>query len=364
MADTLVRVGIPHAGGQLVAAARRRRMPVLFSANAFARTYGARHEWAGDFRSFRLPDPAQFEGLDAALDSGGFVAAARYGDYRWTVEQYLDLVASNDWAWWSSMDLCCEPEVAADKPLRLLRMAATAQLLAACRCGARDRGLSMPMPILQGWTPDEYVQSAMWLPILDWPDLVGVGSVCRRPIHGPTGLLAVLEAVDAVLPDHVRLHLFGVKSEALELLAGHPRIASVDSMAWDFGARAQKRVGRDAAYRIGHMHAWTARQSATVHRAPAARARVGWTDGEAVAPSARPGRNDLVCLALAQQLAELVLESQIEYRDAVVHLVRDSATACALVTHAAGPTLLEDLDEVIAGLGEAFGQLCDVEGVR
>ena len=133
----VVRVGIPHTGGALVAAARSKRYPVLFSANALAKTYPRGHEREGFFSQFRTPDAMQFDGLDAALDSGGFVAAVRYGDYRWTVDQYLDLAQAHAWAWWSALDMCCEPEIAADRPLRLLRLAATAHLLGRCRAGAR-----------------------------------------------------------------------------------------------------------------------------------------------------------------------------------------------------------------------------------
>jgi hypothetical protein len=90
-----MRVGIPIPGGSLVRAARDRGYPVLFSANAFARSYPKGHEREGDFERFRHPDAGQFAGLDAALDSAGFVPAARYGDYRWSVEEYVDLVASH-----------------------------------------------------------------------------------------------------------------------------------------------------------------------------------------------------------------------------------------------------------------------------
>lgn len=256
----VVRVGIPLTGGALVAAARERRYPVLFSANAFARVYGKGHQWEGDFRKFALPDPAQFEGLDAALDSAGFVAAVKYGDYRWTVSQYYDLVQAYPWVWHAALDYCCEPELASDRPTRLLRIAATARMLGECRREAAERGIAPPLPVVQGFRPDEYVMCAQWLPLLEWPDLIGIGSVCRRPVHGPNGILSILEALDAVLPPHVRCHLFGVKSTALEILAGHPRVASVDSQAWDMQARAERRTGRDMAFRIGHMQAWADRQ--------------------------------------------------------------------------------------------------------
>lgn len=74
------------------------------------------------------------------------------------------------------------------------------------------------------------------------PALVGVGSVCRRQLHGPEGLLTVLRGLDAALPPSVRLHLFGVKGDVLGNLGSlRTRVESVDSMAWDFAARMEAR---------------------------------------------------------------------------------------------------------------------------
>jgi hypothetical protein len=61
--------------------------------------------------------------------------------------------------------------------------------------------------------------------------------MCRRHLKGPAGAVAVIQRLDQLLPRHVRLHLFGVKGPVLQALHGSPRIASVDSMAWDSAAR-------------------------------------------------------------------------------------------------------------------------------
>jgi hypothetical protein len=92
------------------------------------------------------------------------------------------------------------------------------------------------------------------------PALVGVGSVCRRDLSGRAGLLAVVEALDRALPPRTRLHLFGVKGSAIRRLAGHPRVPSVDSMAWDLAARYAARGGNDLAHRIARVRAWYGRQ--------------------------------------------------------------------------------------------------------
>jgi len=327
-----VRVGIPLTGGKLVAAAREAGYPVLFSANAFFVAHGKGSPMEGDFRKFKEIDPQQFEGLDAALDSAGYVAAAKYGDYRWTPEQYLDLAAAFPWRWYASIDWCVEPGVAGDRPMRILRMAATANMVGRLNRLADIRGMPRPMPVIQGWTAAEYLECAGWMPLLEWPDLVGVGSVCRRNLSGPDGIFAILDALDARLPRNVRFHMFGVKSAALAKLAGHPRIASSDSMAWDFGARCDRRTGRDMAYRIERMHEWAEKQGEIVRAATERAAR------EAVAPPPPqqtmlfppdefPVNNDdqsLALEALAMTWADLLASSNTEYIDAVFGARRDA----------------------------------------
>lgn len=352
-----VRIGIPLPGGRLVAAARKRALPVLFSANAFAKIYPAGHERAGEFRSFRMPDPEQFAGLDAALDSAGFVAAVQYGDYRWTIEEYLDLVQSWPWAWYSSPDYCCEPQVAGDRPLRVLRLAATASMLSRCRRQAAERGLPPPMPVLQGWTPDEYAQCAHWFAMREWPSLVGVGSVCRREVRGENGIEAVLRVVDEVLPPHVRVHLFGVKSEALAILGNHPRLASVDSMAWDAGARHERRTGRDMAFHVSRMDAWTGKQLATASDAAA-------SPGEPArlfSPrdlGARVDGDDLVLEALALQYADLVIGGELEYRDAVHQCHYDGVVALAkLRLYGISEAMLDEFNGMVDGFGDRVREL-------
>jgi hypothetical protein len=56
-ASTEVGVGIPLTGGRLVAAARERGYPVLFSANAFARHYPKGHATSAKARSRRSACP-------------------------------------------------------------------------------------------------------------------------------------------------------------------------------------------------------------------------------------------------------------------------------------------------------------------
>jgi hypothetical protein len=353
LAPFTLRIGLPLSGGELVRAARARGLPVLFSANAFAQRYALGHSREGEFRGFRLPDPDQFKDLDAALDSAGFVAAVRYGEYLWDVEDYLDLVGAFAWRWWASMDYCCEPQIAADRPLRILRMAATVARYEMCVGAAHRRGLPAPMPVLQGWTVSEYLQSLEWFAFETPPALLGVGSVCRRRVHGCDGILEIVAALDRALPGGTRLHLFGVKSEALTVLAGHPRIASTDSMAWDFAARRERHTTRSIAFRIDCLDRWVARQHSRLSQGTA------HLQGSFLFDAPIQSTFEaLVLEALALQHADLILSRDLEYLDAVWSAKRDAATAIAIVRQRPDRACaLIALDELIAGLADRIEEL-------
>lgn len=221
----------------------------------------------------------------AALDSAGFTAMLR-GGYRWTVAEYVEFVVTNGggdactmpfpWAWWSAMDYCCEPEIAGDRAEVERRIGLTVDSYAETLAELdwwRGEGVNTvpdPVPVLQGRTPADYVDCARRMaavaPDGQLPELVGVGSVCRRKLHGRDGLLAVLSTLDRELPPEVRLHLFGVKGDLLRHLAPYShRVASVDSMAWDFRARRQARDERrsnDVVHRAAALIDWYKRQRA------------------------------------------------------------------------------------------------------
>lgn len=246
--------GIEGNRSPLIREARERRIPVMVSANSY---------WNPKRDRFS-PSWRVLEGLRVHLDSGGFVAMKRYGGFRFTPEQYITLAAQMSPVWWAQMDHCCEPEVAGDRSEVFRRIDKTAGNLRECRSLASELGASAPLMVLQGWKPSDYVSGpAFDDTAFEWPDLIGVGSVCRRSLDGPDGLVAVLRKLDAVLPAHVRFHLFGVKSQAIEKLHWHPRIASVDSMAHSYGARVvcrEAKIPCTGEHRAASLVEWTTRQ--------------------------------------------------------------------------------------------------------
>lgn len=244
----LIRIGIPASFPRFSSAAVGLGAPILVSANAFWRD-----------GKFWLPKH-DFNGADVALDSAGFVAMFLYWHYRWALDQYVAFAQALAPTWWAAPDYCCEPEIAYDRAEVLSRVERTAFKLDWARQVAEDLGCPAPMPVLQGWLPEDYLRCAGMVPEL--PALVGVGSVCRRALLGPDGVLAIVKALDRALPPHVRLHLFGVKGTAVEALAGHPRVHSADSAAWDFAARrAANSQSNTIARRTEHMGRWYRRQT-------------------------------------------------------------------------------------------------------
>ena len=300
-----VRVGLPYLPGRadhaFLAAILELGAEALISAGSL---YRADRGWR--------TAPLTAWAVSPALDSAGFVAQARFGGYRWSIAEYVEQIVSNfsgededpprwalpfPWAWWSAPDFCCEAEIAQDRAEVQARIAATVEAYGETLAeleGWRDQGENTvpdPLLILQGRTPDDYLYCAEALAeVIDsthrctclagapedcpatWhrahpglPELVGVGSVCRRPLHGPEGLLAVLDALHAALPEHTRLHLFGVKTASLQHLGRYgERVASVDSVAWDRAARwdaLKAGVSNDLQHRASALRRWfTAQQ--------------------------------------------------------------------------------------------------------
>ncbi|WP_430985808.1 hypothetical protein, partial [Escherichia coli] len=74
------------------------------------------------------------------LDSGGFVAAARYGGFPWSLADYVSLAAAYPFRWWASADYCVEAEIAADREEVIDRLARTIRANRDCRRLAEDQG--------------------------------------------------------------------------------------------------------------------------------------------------------------------------------------------------------------------------------
>lgn len=339
---------MPLPSGELMDYGVSSGLPLLISANAFARV-NARREFVGFNLAAAKRIPAH---VDCALDSAGFVAAAHYGDYRWSIDAYLDLAASREWAFYSAMDYCVEPQVAPDAATRRLRVDATVARYFQCADRAAQRGLDRPLPVLQGHFASEYAYCAESLALGKGTKVVGIGSVCRRHLHGPDGLLAIVEALDRVLPPDTVCHLFGAKGSALPALQqaglGH-RVGSTDSLAWDMSVRRAMPVGRTQIMRARAMVDWHARETRQL-RAVGQRA--------AVLPcSAAERRKDALEVAteaVGAAFGDLHGSQDIEYREAKHLLEHDVVVVTAVLRTQGVQGFEEEEPEDDFGLGIVY----------
>jgi hypothetical protein len=126
-----VYCGIPTTQQSFLGVARSLESPLLVSANAFwkdDRFYGYEVLW-----DIEVP---------LVLDSGGFVAMRKFGGYRWSVQEYINLAVMLRPLWWASQDFACEPELAADPAYYVLgdggRMESDAHYEERNDCGVRS----------------------------------------------------------------------------------------------------------------------------------------------------------------------------------------------------------------------------------
>lgn len=262
-------LGLPTlADNALWRTALRLGAPVLISANALS-LWQTDPRHGRSWRGFARRSLHLVARHPVALDSGGFVAAARYRGFPWCVERYLDLCAAAPFLWFAAQDLCVEPELAPDEAAVLDRISGTVRLNLLCRLGAERRGIADRLvPVLQGWRPEHYLRCLDRMAWAADAPLLGVGSMCRRHAQGPDGALRVVDELDRALAGSpARLHLFGLKSGAMAALRGHPRIASFDSQAYGLAARRdayEQRASKTNAVLAARMGRWLAGQRAAL----------------------------------------------------------------------------------------------------
>lgn len=181
-----------------------------------------------------------------AADSGGFVATFKWGDYRYTADEYVEWLDTFNPRWAATMDYCCEPEITGqnDGVVRE-RQQRTSDMAYEFWRNYRDASWAW-VPTIQGWEVEDYRRHAEELKplISDWrrqgkDDFrVGIGTLCRRA--SVSMIQQVVMTVTDVLGD-VPLHLWGVKLGTLKSRVELPNVVSVDSGAWNglFGRGAE-----------------------------------------------------------------------------------------------------------------------------
>lgn len=199
--------------------------------------------WDDQRRRFRIRRPPADHIASIALDSGGFTACRRWGQYPWTHQQYIDFVrdtardATLDFV--AIMDYACEREVH-----RGIHATNRDRIHATLTNDLRLRDLAPDLPwlsVLQGNTLDERAYDLARRRALDLLPThhAGLGSICGRPA---TEAAAVLRWYAHQLPS-VRYHAFGLDARALDNDSAYFAVASWDSYAWNW-ARGRKGADR------------------------------------------------------------------------------------------------------------------------
>lgn len=203
-------------------------VPVMLPASSWARK---------GLKPVRLPAHISTR----VADCGGFVATRRWGDYRYTPDQYVDWLMSFSPQWAATMDYCCEDEITAGRPgLVRERQHRTTEMAWCFWETYRDVPWTW-VPTIQGWTVQNYRAHAreMWYLIQRMVEhyqrggqfRVGIGTLCARA--DTATIQDVVAAVADELPG-VPLHLWGVKLGFLKSpVAVHPAVVSIDSAAWN-----------------------------------------------------------------------------------------------------------------------------------
>jgi hypothetical protein len=192
---------------------------------------------------------------DVLIDSGAFSELFIHGRYRHGVGEYaaeLYRLYVNGIVMITAavaQDYMCEPFILAKTGLTV----AEHQRLTIERYDALVAELEwlfdgpIPfhvMPVLQGFTPQEYIEHIRMYGDRLKPGMwVGVGSVCKRQ-GDPRAIMAVLAAIHSERPD-LSIHGFGVKTTALLHASVRSLLSTADSMAWSFAARKQGRNAND-----------------------------------------------------------------------------------------------------------------------
>ena len=72
---------------------------------------------------------------------------------------------------------------------------------------------------------------------------MGIGSVCRR--NADSDIIEIIKTIKKELPDHIKLHAFGVKISILKNKEIFDALDSIDTFAWNWGCMNCKGIRYD-----------------------------------------------------------------------------------------------------------------------
>ena len=185
---------------------------------------------------------------DWALDSGGFVALNKQGDYPFGPDDYLKLIEERKPSWAASMDYPCEPEISRGAlQTTAERIDATVDY-EAYLCERSDR----VVPVIQGYTIEDYTTCIDLMEFHGVPmHRVAIGSLCRR--QRLSEIRALAWDLRLRIPKGTQVHGFGVKLSALRHSETWALFDSLDTNAWEFWKRMRVMHGVE---KMSDQEAW------------------------------------------------------------------------------------------------------------
>lgn len=210
-------------------------VPVLLPASSYARY---------KFRTLHMPSHI----TNKAADCGGFVATFKWGDYKYTPDQYVDWCSGWVPSWAATMDYCCEDEITSGRHgVVRERQQKTTDMAYRFWDDYRDAQWAW-VPTIQGWDVADYQRHAQEMKplLLEMQQFyrdrdgdasqfrVGIGTLCRRV--SIQKIRAIVMAVYQELPEVECFHLWGVKTGLWRSNVAFPFNVSSDSASWNMKA--------------------------------------------------------------------------------------------------------------------------------
>lgn len=193
--------------------------------------------------------------VDTAADCGGFVATRKWGDYKYSAEQYVEWLDGWRPGWAATMDYCCEPPLTGGNRVVIIERQKRTTERAWWFWQHYRTASWVWVPTIQGWDITDYQRHAgELLPLIRQMSShygptrgfrVGIGTLCARA--SSLMIQQVTAAVSTIL-GQVPIHLWGTKLGVFKSPVQLPAsITSVDSAAfngmWGRGREEWKHSG-------------------------------------------------------------------------------------------------------------------------
>ncbi len=188
------------------------------------------------FISYATQNNKPWSGIENLfVDSGGYPKTMKKwgGEYPTSDSDYLDYVEKYEPKLFALRDYPCEKSLLRDLNRTVEdHQEKTLERHINLLEERNERSLkSEPVAVLQGRSPNDYVKCIeLFKDHSVLTDYIGIGTLCGRSVNDV--IRKVVKTVRNQLPDK-KIHAFGVKGDALEILSIYRKLDSADSLAYD-----------------------------------------------------------------------------------------------------------------------------------